>query len=48
MCMYAADNVAGPIADHNLKSMKLSGDSTQRSLEYQAKPANAKTGLELI
>ncbi|MGA7998519.1 MAG: hypothetical protein WCA28_26965 [Bradyrhizobium sp.] len=48
MCMNAASNVAGPIAYHNPKSMKLSGDSTQRSLEHTAKPADAKTGLEVI
>ena len=48
LCMNAASNVAGTIADHNLKSMKLSGDSTRRALEYVAQLAGAKTALEMI
>jgi hypothetical protein len=48
LCMNAASNVAATIADHNLKSMKLSGASTLRSLEYMAQLAGAKTGLEVV
>jgi hypothetical protein len=48
LCMNAASNVVGTIADHNFKSMKLSADSTVRSCEYVAQLAGAKTGLELL
>jgi hypothetical protein len=44
----AAGNVARTIADHNLKSMKLSGTSALRSLEYVSRLAVSKTGLEMI
>jgi len=48
LCMHAASNVVGTIADHNLKNMKLSIDSTLRSLEYAAQLAGAKTGVEVM
>ena len=36
------------IADHNRKSMQLSGASALRSFEYLARLAGAKTGIEAI
>jgi hypothetical protein len=48
LCMHAASNVVGTIADHNLKNMKLSIDNTLRSLEYAAQLAGAKTGAEVM
>ena len=48
LCMNAMSNVAGTIADHNLKSMRLSGDSTLRSFEYMTQLAGARTGLDVI
>ncbi len=47
LCMNAASNVAGTIANHNLKSMRLMGDSALRSFEYLTQLA-AKTGLDVI
>jgi hypothetical protein len=46
--MTAAGNAVAAIADHNLKSMKLSGASALRSFEYLAQLAGAKTGMEAI
>jgi hypothetical protein len=46
--MKAAGNAVATIADHNLKSMKVSGASALRSFEYLAKLAGAKTGIEAI
>jgi hypothetical protein len=48
LCMNAASNVAGAIADHYLKNMQLSGDNALRSFEYMARLAGATTGLEAI
>ena len=48
LCMHAASKVVGTIADHNLKSMKLSVASTLRSFEYAAQLAGAKTGAEVM
>ena len=46
--MKAAGNAVATIADHNRKSMKLSGASALRSFEYLAQLASAKTGIEVI
>ena len=46
--MRAADAAATTIADHNRKSMHLSGASALRSFEYLARLAGAKTGMEAI
>jgi len=46
--MKAAANAVTTIADHNRKSMQLSGASALRSFEYLARLADAKTGLEAI
>jgi hypothetical protein len=46
--MKAAGNAVATIADHNRKSMKLSGASAMRSFEYLAQLASAKTGIEAI
>jgi len=46
--MKAAASAVTTIADHNRKSMQLSRASTLRSLEYFARLARAKTGLEAI
>jgi hypothetical protein len=46
--MKAASNVTRTITGHNLKGMKLSGDSALRSFEYVARLAGSKTGLEMI
>lgn len=46
--MEATSNVVGAVADHNLKSMKLSGASALGSFEYCAQLAGAKTGMEVI
>ena len=46
--MKAPANAVGSIADHNRKSMKLSGASALRSFEYLTQLASAKTGIEVI
>jgi hypothetical protein len=46
--MKAAGNAVATIADHNRKSMKLSGASAMRSFECLAQLAGAKTGIEVI
>ena len=46
--MRAADAAATTIADHNRKSMQLSGASALRSFEYLGRLAGAKTGIEAI
>jgi hypothetical protein len=46
--MNAASNVAGTLAEHNLKSMKLSSNGTRRALEYVAQLVGAKTAREVI
>src|SRR5690349_2368226 len=46
--MRAADAAATTIADHNRKSMQLSGASALRSFEYLGRLAGAKTGMEAI
>ena len=46
--MKAAGNAVATIADHNRKSMKLSGAGALRSFEYLAQLASAKTGIEVI
>jgi hypothetical protein len=46
--MKAAGNAVATIADHNRKSMQLSGTSALRSFEYLARLAGAKTGIEAI
>jgi hypothetical protein len=46
--MKAAGNAVATIADHNRKSMQLSGACALRSFEYLARLAGAKTGIEAI
>ena len=46
--MKAANAAVTSIADHNRKSMHLSGASALRSFEYLARLAGAKTGMEAI
>ena len=46
--MSAADAAVTTIADHNRKSMQLSGASAMRSFEYLGRLAGAKTGIEAI
>jgi hypothetical protein len=46
--MKAAGAAVATIADHNRKSMQLSGGSALRSFEYLARLAGAKTGVEAI
>ena len=46
--MRAADAAVTTIADHNRKSMQLSGASAMRSFEYLGRLAGAKTGMEAI
>ena len=46
--MRAADAAATTIADHNRKSMQLSGASALMSFQYLARLAGAKTGIEAI
>ena len=46
--MKAAGAAVATIADHNRKSMQLSGASALRSFEYLARLAGAKTGIEAI
>ena len=46
--MKAADDVARIIADHNLKSLQMSGASALSSFEYMARLAGSKTGIEAI
>jgi hypothetical protein len=46
--MKAAGAAVTTIADHNRKSMQLSGASALRSLEYVARLAGVKTGMEAI
>ena len=46
--MKAAGAAVATIADHNHKSMQLSGASALRSFEYLARLASAKTGMEAI
>ena len=44
----AAGAAVATIAEHNRKSMHLSGASTLRSFEYLTRLAGAKTGMEAI
>jgi hypothetical protein len=44
----AAGSTAVTIADHNLRSMQVSGASALRSLDYVTRLAGAKTGMEVI
>lgn len=44
----AAGTAVTAIADHNHKSMQLSGASALRSFEYIARLASVKTGLEAV
>jgi len=46
--MKATNAAVTTIADHNRKSMHLSGASALRSFEYLARLAGAKTGMEAI
>lgn len=46
--MKAAGAAVTTIADHNRKSMQLSGASALRSFEYVARLAGVKTGMEAI
>jgi len=46
--MKFAGAAAATIADHNRKSMQLSGASALRSFEYFTRIASAKTGMEAI
>ena len=46
--MKAAGAAVATIADHNRKSMQLSGASALRSFEYLGRLAGAKTGMEAI
>ena len=46
--MKATNAAVTTIADHNRKSMQLSGASALRSFEYLARLAGAKTGMEAI
>lgn len=48
LCLDSASSVAGAVADHNLRNMKLSSDNALRSFVYMAQLADAKTGLEVI
>ena len=47
-CMKAASAAVVSIVDHNRNCMQLSGASTLRSLEYLARLAVVKTGIEAI
>jgi hypothetical protein len=46
--MKAAGTAVTTIADYNRKSMQLSGASALSSLEYLARLAGVKTGMEAI
>jgi hypothetical protein len=46
--MKGAGNAVATIADHNRKSLQLSGASALRSFVYLARLAGAKTGIETI
>ena len=46
--MKAAGAAVAAIADHNRKSMQLSGASALMSFQYLARLAGAKTGIEAI
>jgi hypothetical protein len=46
--MKAAGAAFTTIADHNRKSMQLSGASALKSLEYLARFAGSQTGMEAI
>jgi hypothetical protein len=46
--MKAAGTTVTTIADYNRKSMQLSGASALSSLEYLARLAGVKTGMEAI
>ena len=46
--MKGAGNAVATIADHNRKSLQLSGASALRSFVYLARLAGAKTGIEAI
>jgi hypothetical protein len=46
--MNVINNVAGTIADYNLKSVKLSSASAMRSFEYASRLAGSRTALEMI
>lgn len=48
LCMHAASNVVGTIADHNLRIMRLSIANARRSFECAAQLAAAKTGAEVM
>ena len=46
--MKGAGNAVATIADHNRKSLQLSGASALRSFVYLARLAGVKTGIEAI
>ena len=46
--MRTAGAAVTTIADHNRKSVQLSGASALRSFEYLARLAGAKTGIEAM
>lgn len=46
--MNTAGTAVATVADHNCKSIQLSGASALRSFEYLARLAGAKTGMEAI
>lgn len=46
--MKAAGTAVTAIADHNHKSMQLSGTSALRAIGYLAQLSGAKTGMEAI
>ena len=46
--MKAAGAAFATIADHNRKTMQLSGASAWKSLEYLTRLAGVKTGMEAI
>jgi hypothetical protein len=46
--MRAAGAAVTTIADHNRKSVQLSGASALRSFEYLSRLAGAKTGIEAM
>jgi hypothetical protein len=46
--MKVINNVAGTIADYNLKSMKLSSASALSSFEYVSRLTGSRTALEMI
>lgn len=48
LCMKAAGSAVTTIANHNLKSLQLSGSSALRSFEYLARLASVKNEMEAI